>query len=138
MNSLKMLLGNKYPQYKTNVIADDEEVAVIVTMELSPNHVNLEKPEYLTKKFKKVIPALSGITVSEAIHEDQFNIGPKIMVAMSIKPHFNSIEDIKTLASMANAIANIAEDRLSEPEVIKNIGMDCKPWFNDGKDEATV
>ena len=138
MNFFKVLLGNKYPQYKTNVIANNGEVAVVVTIELSPNHVDLDKPDYLTKKLKKVIPALSGITVSETIREGQFNVGPKIMVTMSIKPHFNTIEDIETLTSMAHAIANIAEDRLSEPKVIKNIGDDCKPWFNDREDETTA
>lgn len=132
MDCIKALLGNKYPKYTTKVIADDEEVAVVATMELSPNHVNLDKPDYLSKKFKKVIPALSGITVDEP----QDGIGPIIVVAMSIKPHFNAFEDVEALASMANTIANIAEDRLSESEVINNIGNDCKPWFNNGKDEA--
>lgn len=133
MDCIKALLGNKYPQYTTKVIADDEEVAVVVTMELSPNHVDLDKADYLSNKFKKVVPALSGITAHES---QQVGVGPVIVVSMSIKPHFNTIEDVETLASMARTIADIAENRLSESEVINNIGNDCKPWFDNGKDEA--
>lgn len=139
MDCIKALLGNQYPQYKTKVIADHDDVEVIVTMELSPTHVALDNPGYLEKKFKKVVPALKSISVTEAKNVGSSNIiGPAITVVMSIKPHFNTLEDIITLSKMAHAIVDIAEDRLSEPEVLQNIGNDCKHWFDDGKDEATA
>ena len=47
---------------------------------------------------------------------------------------------VLTLAGLgiAAAISDIAEDKLSEPETIKNIGLDCKPFIHsdDESEEA--
>lgn len=136
MDCIKALLGNQYPKYTTKVIADDGEVSVVVTMELSPAHVDLDNPGYIEKKFKKVVPALKSIYVEEHVGAGFTNVvGPKITVVMSIKPQFNTLKDIVALSEMARGIVEIAEDRLSESEVLKNIGDDCKPWFDDEKEQ---
>ena len=51
---------------------------------------------------------------------------------------FNSIDDLKHLAFIAKGISEVAEDRLSEPNVIKAIGLDCKPFIcTDNESEET-
>lgn len=40
-----------------------------------------------------------------------------------------SIDDLRHLAFIARGISEVAEDKLSEPNVIKAIGLDCKPFI---------
>lgn len=41
---------------------------------------------------------------------------------------FNGIAHLNHLVHIAAGVSEIAEDKLSEPETIKNIGLDCKPF----------
>jgi hypothetical protein len=51
---------------------------------------------------------------------------------------FNSINDLRHLAFIARGISEVAKDKLSEPNVIKAIGLDCKPFIctDDESEEA--
>lgn len=51
---------------------------------------------------------------------------------------FNSIDDLRHLAFIARGISEIAEDRLSEPNAIKAIRLDCKQFIctDDEPEEA--
>ena len=51
---------------------------------------------------------------------------------------FNSINDLRHLEFIARGISEVAEDKLSEPNVIKAIGLDCKPFIctDDESEEA--
>lgn len=114
------------------ISARNEAVIVCVKRTLHPFHVKLDSPTYIETKWRKTIPALWKITVEKAKTGAQV-----IAVHMKIKGEFNRLSDILSLAKMGGALAKLAEDRLSEPEVVHNIASDCKPWFNeDEKDKA--
>lgn len=125
MNILEALMGNKYPKFETSVCADSEKTTVTVHCTLSPDHVNLGSPTYVETKFKKHIPILKAIWVSKDDETDERTIN----VAVEVNGKFNSLKFIKDLVGIATGINEIAEDRLSEPEAIKNIGLDCKPFI---------
>lgn len=134
MNILEALIGNKYQKFETSVCADSEKTTVIVHRTLSPDHVNLDSPTYIETKFKKRIPILKSIWVSKANETDEQTIN----VAVEVNGKFNSLKFIKDLVGIAAGINEIAEDRLSEPEAIKNIGLDCKPFIcTDNEPEET-
>lgn len=134
MNILEALMGNKYPKFETSVCADSKKTTVIVHRTLSPNHVNLDSPTYVETKFKKRIPILKSIWVSKANETDEQTIN----VAVEVNGNFNSLKFIKDLVGIAAGINEIAEDRLSEPEAIKKIGLDCKPFIcTDNEPEET-
>lgn len=48
----------------------------------------------------------------------------------------NGISHLKHLVAIATTIGSIAEDKLSEPEAIKNIGLDCKPFIDNEPEET--
>ena len=85
-------------------------------------------------KFKKHIPILKSIDVElDAVTEEQ-----TIKVAVEVDGKFNSINDLIHLAFIARGISEIAEDRLSEPNAIKVIGLDCKQFIcTDDEPEET-
>lgn len=60
----------------------------------------------------------------DAVTEEQ-----PIKVTVEVDGKFNSIDDLRHLAFIAKRIGQIAEDRLSEPSAVKNIGLDCKPFI---------
>ena len=61
-----------------------------------------------------------------------------IKVTVEVDGKFNSIDDLRHLAFIAERIGQIAEDRLSEPSAVKNIGLDCKPFIcTDNESEET-
>ena len=120
--------GEDYPVVETAVYTDGGCVTKVhVSVTLDPDHVDLDNPQYIENKYKKLVPALEsiGVTHNEETKEQSIN------VTMTIRGKFNSVDDINNLAKMGTIIAAIAEDRLSEPAVIKCIGEDCKPWFDD-------
>lgn len=123
---LKEMFANSYPKLENAVWANENKVVVTTSLALPANHVDLDSPSYLEKKFKKSVPALESITVMDGEHG-----GKVIVVTMSISSKFNSVSDIDTLAVMGETIVKIAEDRLSESQVINAIGADCTPWFKD-------
>ena len=125
MNILEKLMGNGYPKFETSVCADSDKTTVTVHRTLSPDHVDLDSPTYVETKFKKNIPILKAIWVSKDDETDEQTIN----VAVEVNGKFNSLKFIKDLVGIAAGINEIAEDRLSEPEVIKNIGLDCKPFI---------
>lgn len=125
MNILEALMGNKYPKFETSVCADSEKTTVTVHRTLSSNHVDLDSPTYVETKFKKQIPILKSIWVSKDDETDEQTIN----VSVEVNGKFNSLKFIKDLVDIAAGINEIAEDRLSEPEAIKNIGLDCKPFI---------
>ena len=126
MNILEKLVGKVYPKFESEIFADGNKTVVEVSRTLSPDHVNLDPPSYVETKFKKHIPILKSIDVElDAVTEEQ-----TIKVTVEVDGKFNSIDDLRHLAFIAKGISKIAEDKLSEPEAIKNIGLDCKPFIH--------
>ena len=134
MNILEALMGKKYPKFETAIYADGNTTIVTVSRTLSPNHVDLDSPSYVETKFKKHIPILKSIDVElDAVTEEQ-----TIKVTVEVDGKFNSIDDLRHLAFIARGISEVVEDKLSEPNVIKAIGLDCKPFIcTDNEPEET-
>lgn len=134
MNILEKLLGNDYPKFESAIYADGNKTIVTVSRTLSPDHVDLDSPTYVETKFKKHVPILTSIDVElNAITEEQ-----TIEVTVEVDGKFNSIDDLIHLAFIARGISEIAEDRLSEPNTIKAIGLDCKQFIcTDDEPEET-
>lgn len=133
MNILEKLMGKDYPKFETAIYADGNTTIVTVSCTLSPTHVDLDSPGYIENKFKKLVPILKGIGVTKNQETDEQTIN----VTVEVNGKFNSIDDLNHLAFIAKGISEIAEDRLSEPEVIKNIGLDCKPFICTDEPEET-
>ena len=132
MNILEKLLGNDYPKFETAVYADGYKTTVTVSRTLSPNHVDLDSTGYVENKFKKRIPILKEILVTKNQETDEQSIN----VTVEVDGKFNGITHLIHLVHIAAGISEIAEDKLSEPEAIKNIGLDCKPFYADESEEA--
>lgn len=134
MNILEKLLGNNYPKLGSEIFADGNKTVVTVSRTLSPSHADLDAPSYVETKFKKHIPILKSIVVErDAATEEQ-----TIKVTVEVGGKFNNIDDLRHLAFIARAINEAAEDRLSELNVIKAIGLDCKPFIcTDNESEET-
>ena len=125
MNIIEALMGKKYPQFESAIYADGSKVVVTVSRTLSPDHVELDSPSYVENKFKKHIPILTSIGVVKNKETDEQTIN----VTVEVGGIFNDINNLNHLVAIATGISEIAEDKLSEPEVIKNIGLDCKPFI---------
>lgn len=134
MNILEKLLGNDYPKFESAIYADDNKTIVTVSCTLSPTHVDLDSPSYVETKFKKHVPILKEIGVTKNQETDEQSIN----VTVEVAGKFNGITHLDHLVRIAAAISSIAEEKLSEPETIKNIGMDCKPFIHvdDESEEA--
>ena len=134
MNILEKLMGNDYPKFETAIFADGRTTVVTVSRILSPTHVDLDSPSYVENKFKKHIPILKEIGVTKNQETDEQSIN----VTVEVAGKFNGITHMNHLVHIAAAISDIAEDKLSEPETIKNIGLDCKPFIHadDESEEA--
>ena len=132
MDIIKALMGKKYPQFESDIYADGSKVVVTVSRTLSPDHVELDSPSYVENKFKKQIPILTSIGVVKNKETDEQTINVTVEVVGS----FNNIDNLNHLTAIATGISEIAEDKLSEPEVIKNIGLDCKPFVANEPEEA--
>ena len=135
MNIIKALMGKKYPQFESAIYADGSKVVVTVSRTLSPDHVDLDSPSYVENKFKKHIPILTSIGVVKNKETDEQTIN----VTVEVGGIFNDINNLNHLVAIATGISEIAEDKLSEPEVIKNIGLNCKPFIctdDESKEEA--
>ena len=134
MNILKALMGKDYPKFETAIYADGNKTIVTVSRTLSPTHVDLDSPGYIENKLKKHIPILTtiGVTKNNETNEQSIN------VTVEVSGTFNGITHLNHLVGIATAISEIAEDRLTEPECIKNIGLDCKPFIctHDDPEEA--
>ena len=126
MNILEKLLGNDYPKVETAIYADGNKTIVTVSRTLSPDHVDLDSPGYIENKMKKHIPILTSIGVTKNEETDEQSIN----VTVEVGGAFNGITHLTHLVHIAAAISEIAEDRLTEPEYIKNIGLDCKPFIH--------
>ena len=134
MNILKKLMGNDYPKFESAIFADGNTTVVTVSRILSPIHVDLDSPSYVENKFKKHIQILKEIGVTKNQETDEQSIN----VTVEVAGKFNGITHLNHLVHIAAAISDIAEDKLSEPETIKNIGLDCKPFIHadDESEEA--
>ena len=132
MNILEKLVGNDYPKFESAIYADGQKTIVTVSRTLSPDHVNLDSPGYVENKFKKLVPILKEIGVTKNQETDEQSIN----IVVEVNGKFNGITHLNHLVHIAVAISEIAEDRLSEPEAIKNIGLDCKPFIADESEEA--
>ena len=134
MNILEKLMGNDYPKFESAIFADGGTTVVTVSRILSPTHVDLDSPSYVENKFKKQIPILNEIGVTKNQKTDEQSIN----VTVEVAGKFNGITHLNHLVHIAAAISDIAEDKLSEPETIKNIGLDCKPFIctDDESEEA--
>lgn len=126
MNILEKLMGEDYPKFETAIYADGNTTIVTVSRTLSPTHVDLDNPGYIENKLKKHIPILTtiGVTKNDETNEQSIN------VTVEVGGAFNGITHLNHLVGIATAISGIAEDRLTEPECIKNIGLDCKPFIH--------
>ena len=125
MNILEKLMGEAYPKFETAIYADGNTTIVTVSRTLSPTHVGLDSPSYVETKFKKRIPILKEIGVTKNQETDEQNIN----VTVEVGGAFNDITNLNHLVHIAAGISEIVEDRLSEPNVIKAIGLDCKPFI---------
>ena len=134
MNIIEALMGKKYPQFESAIYADGNKVIVTVSRTLSPYHVDLDSPSYVENKFKKQIPILTSIGVTKNQETDEQSIN----VTVEVGGAFNDINHLNHLVHIATGISEVAEDRLSEPNVIKAIGLDCKPFIcTDNESEET-
>lgn len=124
-------MGNSYPKFESAVYADGNKTIVTVSRTLSPDHVNLDSPGYVENKFKKLVPILKEIGVTKNQETDEQSIN----IVVEVNGKFNGITHLNHLVHIAAAISSIAEDRLSEPETLKNIGLDCKPFIADESEE---
>lgn len=131
MNILEKLMGEEYPKFETAIHADGNKTIVTVFRTLSPNHVDLDPSGYVENKFKKHIPILKGIVATKNQETDEQIIN----VTVEVNGKFNGIAHLTHLVHIAAAISEIAEDKLSEPETIKNIGLDCKPFIDTNESE---
>ena len=127
-------MGDDYPKFETAIFADGNTTVVTVSRILSPTHVDLDSPSYVENKFKKQIPILNEIGVTKNQETDEQSIN----VTVEVAGKFNGITHLNHLVHIAAAISDIAEDKLSEPETSKNIGLDCKPFIHadDESEEA--
>lgn len=134
MNILEKLLGNDYPKFESAIYADGNKTIVTVSRTLSPDYVDLDSASYVETKFKKHIPILKGIVATKNQETDEQSIN----VTVEVAGKFNGITHLNHLVGIAAAISGIAEEKLSEPEAIKNIGLDCKPFIHvdDESEEA--
>ena len=126
MNILEKLMGEGYPKFESVIYADSSNAIVTVSRTLSPDHIDLDSPGYIENKFKKLVPILTSIGVIKNKETNEQTIN----VTVEVGSAFNSITHLNHLVRTASAISEIAEDRLSEPETIKNIGLDCKPFIH--------
>ena len=134
MNILEKLLGNNYPKFETAIYADGNTTIVTVSRTLSPTNVDLDSPSYVETKFKKRIPILKEIGITKNQETDEQSIN----VTVEVGGAFNDITHMNHLVHIATGISKIAEERLSEPEIIKNIGLDCKTFIcTDNESEET-
>lgn len=134
MNIIEALMGKKYPQFESAIYADGNKVIVTVSRTLSPDHVDLDSPSYVENKFKKQVPILTSIGVTKNKETDEQSIN----VTVEVGGAFNDINHLNHLVHIATGISEVAEDRLSEPNVIKAIGLDCKPFIcTDNESEET-
>lgn len=125
MNILEKLLGEGYPKFETAIYADGNTTIVTVSRTLSRTHVDLDSPSYVETKFKKHIPILKEIGVTKNQETDEQSIN----VTVEVGGTFNDITHLNHLVHIAAGVSEIAEDRLSEPNAIKAIGLDCKPFI---------
>ena len=135
MNILEKLMGEGYPKFESAIYADGSKTIVTVSRTLSPDHVDLDSPGYIENKMKNHIPILTSIRVTKNKETDEQSIN----VTVEVGGAFNGITHLTHLVHIAAAISEIAEDRLTEPECIKNIGLDCKPFIhlcNESEEEA--
>ena len=132
MNILEKLLGNHYPKFETAIYADGNTTIVTVSRTLSPTHVDLDSPSYVETKFKKRIPILKEIGITKNQETDEQSIN----VTVEIGGAFNDITHLNHLVHIATSVSKIAEERLSEPEIIKNIGLDCKTFICTDNEDA--
>ncbi len=134
MNILEKLMGKDYPKFETAIYADGNTTIVTVSRTLSPTHVDLDSPSYVETKFKKRIPILKEIGITKNQETDEQSIN----VTVEVSGAFNDITHLNHLVHIATGNSKIAEERLSEPEIIKNIGLDCKPFIcTDNESEET-
>lgn len=132
MNIIEKLLGETYPKLESAIYADGTKTVVTVSRTLAPNWVDLDSPSYIENKLKKRIPILKEIGVTKNHDTDEQSIN----VTVEVGGTFNSITHLNHLTKIAKAISKIAECRLSEPEVVKNISMDCKTFgCNESEEE---
>ena len=124
-------MGKDYPKFETAIYADGITTVVTVSRTLSPTHVDLDSPGYIENKFKKLVPILKEIGVTKNQETDEQTIN----VTVEVDGKFNGITHLNHLVHIAAGISEIAKDRLSEPETIKNIGLDCKPFIADEPEE---
>lgn len=132
MNILEMSMGNnEYSKFESAVYADGSKTIVTVSRTLSPGHVDLDSPSYVETKFKKHIPILTKIGVVKNKEADEQTIN----VTVEVNGAFNGINHLNHLVGIAAIISEITEDKLSEPEAVKNVGLDCKPFVHDESEE---
>lgn len=134
MNILEELMGEGYPKLGSEIFADGNKTVVTVSRTLSPDYVDLDTSSYVETMLKKHIPILKSIDVElDAVKEEQ-----TIKVTVEVNGKFNSIDDLRHLAFIARGISEVAEDKLSEPNIIKVIGLDCKSFICTGDESEEV
>lgn len=132
MNILEKLMGKDYPKFETAIYADGNTTIVTASRTLAPNWVDLDFPGYIENELKKCIPILKEIGITKNQETDEQSIN----VTVEVGGTFNSITHLNHLTKIAKAISKIAECRLSEPEAVKNISMDCKTFVHNESEKT--
>lgn len=118
------------------VTANEDNVIVTVILTLGKAHrpLDVENAKYILNKFKKKVRPLKDLRVYKTELEGEL-IDWNIMATLVIDPIFCRIKDVNNLAEVGKVIVELAENRLTEPDVIDALNADCEPWFREYKDE---
>lgn len=117
---------------RVNVTETTTKVAVKLTLGEGHRELDLENAKYIKNKFKKKVRALGNLVVKH----DSVNGDWIIAVSMEVDAKFNTVQDINNLAEMGKTIINLAEKRLTEPDILNAIDADCEPWFRNDENDA--
>lgn len=123
----KLQNANKH-EIKTFATANEESVMVTVILTLGKAHrsLDIENAKYICNKFKKKVRPLVNLRVRKENTGEQI-----IMASLAIEPIFCSVEDINNLAEVGKVIVELAENRLTEPDVLDSLNADCEPWYHE-------
>lgn len=120
-------------EISTFVTADTEATRVMVVLTMGHGHrpLDIDNAKYIFNKFKKKVRPLIGLRARKDKSGEWM-----IIATMSISPIFCRVEDINNLAEMGKVIVDLAENRLTEPDVLDSLNADCEPWYH--VDDAEV
>lgn len=138
MSLLKMLgivknEGNE-PMVEDVVITSEKDVMVVTSVKFPKDAEAIRVPTYFAKELKKEIPALSEVIVGAPDGAQAISVKMVIPITDCDGNPNNTVDDIVTLRKMGIGIIGVIVRNSSIPELIKAIGDDCKPWFDEDEE----